>query len=147
FLFLLGNQFVNFSQTLLLTRLIGLEAAATWAICTRAYTLIIQAISRIFETSTSALAEMMVRGESERLLQRFREITEISVNFALVTGIMLAVANGPFVQIWTSGELGWAPWNDLLLGLWLVISVTVKLHTGLVGQTKAFHFMRYIYFL
>ena len=90
---------------------------------------------------------MMVRHEHERLQRRFGEIVEVSVSLAVVAGILLAVANGPFVQVWTAGELGWAPWNDLLLAIWLVTTIAVKLHLGFIGQTKAFHFMRYIYFL
>jgi len=147
FLFAVGAQFVNTSQTLLLTRLIGLDAAATWSVCTRAYLLLVQVIGRVFDYSTSALAEMMVCGERERLLQRFREIAVLSVNLAVAGGALFAVANSSFVEVWTAGRFSWSPWNDLLLAIWLVICIQVKVHTGLVGQTKAFHFMRYIYFL
>jgi len=147
FLYSVGSQFVNTSQTLLLTRLIGLDAAATWTVCTKAYLLLVQVISRVFDYSTSALAEMMVRREHERLLHRFREIAVLSINLAVATGVLFAVANGPFVKIWMAGKFGWSPWNDLLLAVWLVICISVRVHTGLVGQTKAFRFMRYIYFL
>jgi O-antigen/teichoic acid export membrane protein len=147
FLFTLGSQFVNFSQTLLLTRLIGLNAALTWSICTRAYAVLVQVIARIFDFSTSALAEMMVRDERELLLRRFREIAAMSVNLALAAGALFAVGNAPFVEVWTSGTIQWSPLNDLLLAVWLVICITVRVHTGLVGQAKAFRFMRYLYFI
>ena len=147
FLFMMGNQFVNFSQTLLLTRLVGLKEALTWGICTRAYAILLQVISRIFEFSTSALAEMMVRGEREQLLRRFREIEGLSVNLAVAAAVLFAVANGPFVEVWTAGRIKWSPWNDLLLAVWLVICITVRMHAGLVGQAKAFRFLRYLYFL
>ena len=147
FLFTVGNQFINLSQTLLLTRLIGLEAAATWGVCTRAYVVLVQIISRIFDYSSSALAEMMVRGERELLLRRFREICVLSVNLAVVAGVLFAVGNGPFVTAWTSGEIHWPVVNDVLLGIWLVVLITVRLHTGLVGQTKMYRFMRYLFFI
>jgi O-antigen/teichoic acid export membrane protein len=147
FLYALGYQFVNFSQTMLLTRLIGLNAALTWGICTRAYLVLVQVIGRIFDYSTSALAEMMVRGEREQLLRRFRDITVLSVNLAVAAGALFAVGNGPFVKVWTAGRIQWSPLNDLLLAVWLVISIVVRVHIGLVGQTKAFHFMRFIYFI
>jgi O-antigen/teichoic acid export membrane protein len=146
FLFTVGNQFVNLSQTLLLTRLINLDAAGNWSVCTKAYLLLLQTISSFFQYSASALAEMMIRGERERLLRRFREITVVSVNLAVAAGALLAVANGPFVKIWMAGEFGWSPWNDLLLAIWLVMTIEVRMHTGLVGQTKAFRFLRYLYF-
>jgi O-antigen/teichoic acid export membrane protein len=90
---------------------------------------------------------MMVRGERERLLRRFREITVLSVNLAVGAGALLAVGNGPFVKIWTAGKIQWSPLNDLLLGIWLIVCITVRLHTGLVGQTKEIRFMRYLYFI
>jgi len=138
---------MNASQTLLLTRLIGLDAAATWSVCTRAYLLLVQVITRIFDYSSSALAEMIVRGERERLLRRFREIAVLTVNLAVAAGALLAVGNGPFVRVWTAGKIGWPAWNDLLLAIWLVTCLAVRTHCGFVGQTKEFRFMRFIYFI
>jgi O-antigen/teichoic acid export membrane protein len=147
FLVGLGTQIVNASQTVLLTRLIGLDAAAVWSVCTRAYLLLMQVIGRIFDFSSSALAEMMVRGEREQLLRRFREIAVLSVNLAVAAGALFAVGNGPFVKVWTAGRIQWPPLNDLLLAIWLVVGITLKVHTGLVGQTKAFLFLRYLFFI
>jgi O-antigen/teichoic acid export membrane protein len=147
FLFQLGSQFVNLSQTLLLTRLIGLNAALTWGICTRAYTILVQVISRIFDFSSSALAEMIVRKERDRLLRRFREIAILSVNLAVAGGVLFAVCNGSFVEVWTAERIQWSPWNDVLLAVWLVVCMTVRVHIGLIGQTKAFRSLRYLYFI
>jgi hypothetical protein len=43
--------------------------------------------------------------------------------------------------------MGWPPVNDLLLAVWLVVSVSVHAHTGLVGQTKRLGFQRYVFFI
>jgi O-antigen/teichoic acid export membrane protein len=150
FLFALGGQFVNASQVVLLTRLIGLDAATTWSVYTRAYLLLVQVITQIIQFSSSALAEMMVRADRERLLHRFREITMLSLNLAVAAGALFAVGNSAFVQVWKAGiifPVSWSPWNDLLLAVWLIITVMVRVHIGMVGLTKAFHFMRFIYFL
>ena len=72
---------------------------------------------RIFDFSTPALAEMMVRGERDRLLRRFREITVFSASLSVVAGALLAVCNGPFVWLWTGGKIHWSPVNDLLLAV------------------------------
>jgi O-antigen/teichoic acid export membrane protein len=149
-LYSLGAQFVNASQVMLLTRLIGLDAAAVWSVYTRAYTLLVLVIGRIFDFSTSALAEMMVRNDREKLLRRVRDIAVLSVNLAVVAGALFAVDNSAFVQVWKGGtkfQIPWSPWNDLLLAFWLVISTSVRVHSGLVGQAKAFRFLRYLYFL
>jgi O-antigen/teichoic acid export membrane protein len=146
FLVLVGNQFINASQTILLTRLIGLDAAAVWNVCTRGFVLLVQVIARIFDYSTAALAEMMVRGEREILRRRFRELATLAVNLSVAGGVMYASCNTPFVRVWTSGRMDWPAWNDVLLAVFLVINIAVRLHTGLVGQTKVFGFLRFVYF-
>ncbi len=73
-----GNQLITASQTILLTRMLGLQAAATWSICTRAFTLTTQVIFKIFDYACAALAEMIVRQEKERLLFGFRSMIVLS---------------------------------------------------------------------
>lgn len=268
FIYSLGCQLINFSQGILLTRLIGLEAVTVWTVCTRVFVLLQQTIYRIFDYSSTAFAEMIVRGEREVLARRFRQVVVLSTSLSVAAAALFAVCNKPFVHLWTAGrfesprlqaadikmpqllaerllviqdpaarflwdqlspasreqivgrplapkrwetaqrflaqdvnrliESGvrldpqrlnvpataippgvftgtdpstiarfnrhvledafpneiansrrarWSRWNDLLLAIWLVLMVSMHAHTGLVGQAKAFHFMRYIFFL
>lgn len=270
FLYSLGGQLINFSQGILLTRWIGLEAVTVWSVCTRVFVLLQQTIYRIFDYSGSAFAEMIVRGERDRLARRFREVVVLSSSLSIAGAAVFAVCNKSFVDIWTGGRfespllvasdikaprvlverlakradpaaaflweqladatreqitnppnssdawetvqhslavdlnrliqsgtplasprlnpdaawsttqpalavpadpLGvawlnrhvledefvqeiadsrkarWGRWNDLLLAVWLVLMVSMHAHTGLVGQAKAFGFMRYIFFI
>lgn len=270
FLFALGNQLINASQLLVLTRFYGLEAAAAWGICTRVYLVLSLVIYRLFDYSSAALAEMMVRGEKALLQRRFREIVVFSSSLSVAAATMLALCNSPFVSVWTSGRINslkfypsdikdpalferelsaqadplsqflwmnfskkaqgdmealrstkegqnqlkellaselnliangesiytrerfartelskecesfvvvgvsgaehlrlnrylledafpkelansrkahWSPFNDVLLGLWLIVCVATNSHTGLVGQTKNFGFLRFIGFI
>lgn len=147
FLLLMGDKFVNASQTLILTRIIGLEAAAIWTVCTRTYVVLTQIVGRIWDYSTSAMAEMMVRGEREILLRRFREIVILTANLSVAAGIMYAICNSSFVTFWTSGRISWPSVNNVLVGLWLIIGTCTRVHAGLVAQTKRFGFQRFIYFV
>jgi len=147
FLYNIGAQLVSASQTILLTRLVGLDAATVWNVATRAYGMLTVVIYRVFDFSSSALAEMMVRGERERLQQRFRQIVELSMSLAVAAGVMFAIGNGTFLRLWTHGRISWAPVNDVLLAVWLVLCVAVHAHTGLVGQSKVFRFMRFIFLI
>lgn len=270
FLYSLGCQLINFSQGILLTRLIGLEAVTVWSVCTRVFVLLQQTIYRIFDYSGSAFAEMIVRGERDRLARRFREVVVLSSSLSVAAAAVFAVCNKSFVDVWTGGRFEspllvasdikaprvlmerlakradsaaeflwqqlsditrerivnpptspeawenlqnnlatdlnrliqsgmplaaaqlnpdatramrqpaptdsadglavarfnrhiledafvreisdskkarWSRWNDLLLAVWLIIMVSTHAHTGLVGQAKAFGFMRYIFFL
>ncbi len=145
FLYSLGNLLINFSQTLLITRVLGLDVAAVWSVCTRAFSMVSQFIYRIFDFSVPALGEMIVRKEKELLFKRFKAMVILSCSASAVAGLCFAVGNQGFTQWWTRGEIGWAPVNDGLLGAWLVLLVLVRSHTGLVGLTKEFRFLRYLY--
>lgn len=145
FIFFLGSQLVNASQTILLTRVLGLEAAAVWSVCTRVFVLATQVVNRPFVYSCAALAEMMVRQEWERLQRRFKSIVILSTSLSVVAAVLVAVANHSFVQVWSGGRISWPAINDVLLGIWLIVYVNAHSHIGLVGQTKEFGLMRYLY--
>lgn len=147
FLYNIGAQLVSASQTILLTRLVGLDAATVWNVSTRAYGMLTVVIYRVFDFSSSALAEMMVRGERVKLQHRFRQIVEISMSLAVAAAVMFAIANSTFLHYWTHGKISWAPVNDCLLAVWLVLCVSVHAHTGFVGQSKLFRFMRFIFLI
>lgn len=147
FIYTLGSQLINASQTILLTRLLGLDTAAVWSICTRTYNMLTLIIFRIFDYSAPALGEMIVRGEKELLARRFKQLVVFSLAIAVAAGGMFALCNSAFIAVWSSHKIFWPPVNDLLLAAWLVICVNMRIHTGLVGQTKKFYFMRYIFFI
>ena len=146
FLFVLGLQLVNASQTVLITRVLGLEAGAVWSVGTRVFSLLGQIIGRIFDFAAPALAEMIVRGERGRLLERFRSLATLSLSLGIFAGSGYALCNRAFVSVWTSGRMQWAAENDLLLGFWLCLQLLTRVHVGLIGQSKEFRFLRYIYF-
>lgn len=144
FLYVLGTQLINASQTLLLTRVLGLDAAAVWSVCTRAYAVVTLLIFRIFDYAAPAIAEMIVRNEKELLLRRFNSLVLFSVSGSVLAGSIFAVCNQPFVHFWTSGRISWPSLNDALLAVWMVLQAPARCHLGLVGQAKQFGFMRYL---
>jgi O-antigen/teichoic acid export membrane protein len=146
FIYLLGNQFVNASQTILCVKLLGLEMGAIWSIGTRVFELISRGIYQIFDISSSAFAEMMVRNEKTRLLDRFRSTVIVSMSVSILSAAFLALFNQSFVSVWTKGKVSWIPEYDVLLGIWLLFLVLVRCHVGLAGQTKNFKILRWIYF-
>jgi O-antigen/teichoic acid export membrane protein len=145
FLYMIGFQVVTASQMILISRLLGLEAAAIWSICTRTYTLLTQLVCRIFDMSCSPFAEMIVRREWDRLRERFKSLVVLTTSLSVWTGALFVYGNQAFMQWWTQGKIGWAPVNDLLLALYFVLTMTLRYHTGLAGLTKQFHFLRYMY--
>ena len=68
-----------------------------------------------------------------------------SLGATVAAGGVFALCNSAFVNAWW--QIYWPPVNDLLLAVWLAVCVAMHAHTGLVGQTKKFHFMRFIFFI
>jgi O-antigen/teichoic acid export membrane protein len=145
FLMGVGWQFIFASQTILLTRFLGLDMAAVWSVCTRAFTMLTVLVWRIFDPLFPALTEMMVRGERSLLLRRFREISVLATSVSVVGGTLFAVSNDPFVRLWTHGKIHWWVINDLLLSVWFVLGTITRAHTTLATQTKLFGFLRFIF--
>jgi len=139
----LGIQLASASQVIVAGRVLGMEASATWAICTKIYSLGQQFIARILDSAAGGLTELHVRGESSRLRARFAEIVMASGIAAAFIGSGIALLNAPFVEIWSSGKIRWSHTNDLLLGLLLFTTAITRCHIGLVGITKRIRGMKY----
>lgn len=147
FLMNLGGQLTSASQVIIISRLLGTGIAADWAIATKVFTMAQQFIARIMDSSAGGLAEMLVRGETKMLEKRFRDIVMISGVLATAAAAGIALANGPFIELWTSGEVSWFSWNNLLLACLLFTTSITRCHTSLVGITMQIRAMKFIYLI
>lgn len=147
FLVAVGTQLVMASQTMIITRELGLDVAGIWAVGTRAFNMLFQLISRIVSVSMPALSEMIVRGERGILAGRFKDVVVVSASVAGFAAVGLAACNQPFVQILSHGQISWASHYDILLGIWMMLLSIMGCHNNLVLATKDVGMMRYIYFI
>ena len=145
YIFMMGGLLTNSSQLILVTRELGLDAGAVWATCIRPFSLVSQLVYRVSDFSTFSFAEMMVRGERSILRQRFESLICLTASLSVLLGTCYAVCNQSFVTIWTHRLIAWPPENDLLLGIWLVITALLRAHTTLAMQTKVFGWLRYVF--
>jgi O-antigen/teichoic acid export membrane protein len=149
FLVSLGTQLIMASQTLIITRRLGLAVAAAWFAGTRAFTLVNQAIWRISDFSMPAFSEMMVRGEKELLCQRYKAVLVLSASLSGFAAVTYALCNSSFVSVWIPPDrhIYWPASNDVLLGVWMVVLAVLHCHSSFVLITKGIGFMRYVYFV
>jgi O-antigen/teichoic acid export membrane protein len=146
FLLVIGQQLIAASAVPVISRTLGLEAAAVWGIATKVFTLAQQIVYRIFDFSGGALAEMMVRGEAERFRKRFGDVAVLTGLAAAAIGVMLALCNESFLKIWTHGRISWSPVNDVLMAVSFVVYASVRLTIGLITTTKRIGALKFIYF-
>jgi O-antigen/teichoic acid export membrane protein len=147
FLLVVGQQIIAASAVPVISRTLGLEAVAVWGTATKVFTLAQQLVGRIFDFSSGALAEMMVRGETERLKKRFGDIFILTGTTAAACATMAALCNESFLKIWTHGRIAWSPENNLLMAISFFVYASTRLSIGLVGITKQIGAMKFIYFI
>jgi O-antigen/teichoic acid export membrane protein len=146
FLVAVGTQLIMASQTIIITRMLGLEAAAMWGVGVRVFNLLNQLIWRLFDMSGAALVEMFTRGEFARLRDRYQTVCILSFSLSAVLAVSFALCNSLFITIWTHGKIQWPTGNNWLLGLWMITLAVVHCHSGFVLMTKQVGFTRYIFF-
>jgi O-antigen/teichoic acid export membrane protein len=143
----MGSQLVNASQIMILSRVLGLNAAATFAIGTKLLAMGQQFAGRIIESAAPGLTEMFVRGDTTRFSQRFSNIISITAFLATVGAVALIVGNTSFVSFWSSGAVHWnLACDGLIAGLLISTSITRCLIT-VFGLMHGYRPVRHIYLL
>jgi O-antigen/teichoic acid export membrane protein len=147
FLVSVGAQLISASQTLIITRVLGLQAAAAWSVGTRAFTAVSQAVWRISDVSGPGLSEMITRGEDVLLRKRYKALVILTASLSGFGAVGFALCNSPLVTILSHGKIIWPSMNDVLLGAWMIVLSVLHCHNGFVLLTKKVSFMRYVYFI
>ena len=147
FLVSVGTQLIMASQTIVITRMLGLPAAGLWSVGLRVFNLVSQLIWRISDMSGAAFAEMIVRAEVERLRERYRTMVILTTSLSGFAAVSFALCNSLFVPLYSAGKFQWPAANDLLLAIWMIVLAVLHCHNCFVLTTKKVGFMRYVYFV
>ena len=146
FLLAIGNMLITASQVVVVTYTMGAAAAAIWSFTTKTFTMANQFIGRIYNYSSPAFAEMVVRGEQERLQTRFRDVVTLSASAGVLLIMSVALCNQSFLRIWTgSDRMSWNIENDFLMAVYVFAFTTTRCHVGLVCISKDLRAMKFVY--
>jgi O-antigen/teichoic acid export membrane protein len=147
FLVNVGNQVLEASQLIIVTRTMGLTAAAIWSVSTKLFTLVYQLVTKIEGTAIFFFAEMMVRGEKDKLVARFRQIYQLTGAIAVAALAVVVAINGPFVSVWTNPSLAWSLPLSCLFAVAVALNALTRCSSDLIIHTKKIGAFRYVYFL
>jgi O-antigen/teichoic acid export membrane protein len=147
FVLSIGVQMIMMSQSMIVTRTLGLAMAAEWNVGTKMFTLLSQLTWSIVRTSVPTLSEMIVRKEQTRVRERYQDIFILSLSLSGFAAVSLAMCNSLFVPFFSHHKFSWPVTNDLLLGILLVISTAQACHNNFVILTKKIDWLRYVYFV
>lgn len=143
----LGSQLQMASQTIVVSRALGLEQAVVWSVGTKMFNLIVILMGRPFGAAIPVLYEIYARNEMDRLKARFKGIVVLTASLGAFLGISFALCNSLFINCWVGGKIAWSPLNDVLLGFWLFLLSLATTHVNLVNVTKKIGGMRYVLFM
>lgn len=140
----IGQQLLQASQLLIVSRSMGLTAAAVWSVSTKLFALFYQVIIRVENTAIVSFAEMLVRGEKPRLRQRFRQVYQLTAGLAIAGMGAAAALNAPFVAVWASSDLAWGGSNSVLLACLMTCNLLLHCHTDLIIHSTRIGALRYL---
>jgi O-antigen/teichoic acid export membrane protein len=143
----LGSQLVNASQVMILSRVAGLDVAATFAIGTKLFAMGQQLTGRIIESSAPGLTEMFVRGDTARFNLRFDNVIALTTLLATIGASALIAGNTPFISFWTSGTIQWNLLSDCILAALLLATSFSRCLISLFGIAGNMRPIRHIYFI
>lgn len=147
FLVNIGTQLLEASQLMIVSRTMGLTAAATWSVSTKLFTLLYQLTAKVENTAIAFFSEMMVRGEHEKLQASFRKMYQFTGSLA-VCGMLWAVAVNPyFVGVWAGSDVLWPSVNNWLIAALLILNLLLRCHTDFAMHTKKVGLLRFLFFL
>jgi O-antigen/teichoic acid export membrane protein len=146
FLVNIGTQLLEASQLMIVSRTMGLTAAATWSVSTKLFSLLYQLTAKVENTAVVFFSEMIVRGEHPTLQSRFRQMYQVTGGLA-VCGMLGAVAVNPyFVCAWASSEVLWPSLNNWLIAALLILNLLLRCHTDFAMHTKSIGLLRFLFF-
>ena len=142
----LGSQLLNATQVIIISRTLGLDAAANYSIGTKLFAMGQQLYHKVIESSGPGLTEIFVQGRIPRFIERFWDSVALTLVAAIFAAVGIAAGNNSFVQIWTHGAVSWTLVSDLLLALLLLLTSVTRNYVGLFGILKDFRKVRVLYF-
>jgi O-antigen/teichoic acid export membrane protein len=143
FLQSLGQQLVNTLPMLLISRWMGLDAAAIWSVANRSYFILRQILGRPFQYGVSMMADLLSNKGQKAMLARWMDMSQLMTAAALALYPICAAMNREFLSIWTHGAIGWSRLDDLACGIYYFLLVSLFPWYGIVGINKKFGITRY----
>lgn len=143
----IGSLVLNSLPQLMIVRLLGLEAGATWSVCTRPFAILRQVVGRPFDIGLPMLYDTYIAGNMKAVTEHW---SQLSQGILAVSGVVFSVAaanNAVFVGLWTGGRIHWDDSNHWLLAAHFFVITAAGLASGSLGMSKTIGKVRFIGFL
>lgn len=140
----IGSQLITASQVMVVSRCIGLEAAATFAVSTKIYTMAMMLLNNPLSSAAPVLTEIYVQKNLNRFFKRYWDLVFLTLAVSTLFATGIAAGNSSFVSLWTHGRISWNWQGDCILAVLIVLRNLNGCFIGLFGLTKDWRPVRYI---
>lgn len=140
----LGNQFVNATHLMIISKVISVEAAAIYAVSTKFFTMVIQFVNHPISSAASPLTEMYVRGEKNKFERRYWDLIKLCLAVGTIGAVGLAAGNRSVVELWTHQKIQWMWSGDLYFALLVILKGLNGNFIGMFGIVKDWRPVRWI---
>lgn len=140
----IGSLVLSSLPQLMIVRLLGLEAGATWSVCTRPFAILRQVVGRPFDIGLPMLYDNYIAGNMKAVTERW---SQLSQGILAVSGVVFSVAaanNAVFVGLWTGGRIHWESSNHWMLALHFFVITAAGMASGSLGINKIIGKVRFI---
>lgn len=138
-----GGQWVAGLPLLLLPRLLGLEAAALWTVCSRPFMVLRQLVWKPGEISISMLCELYTKGELLRMLARWSHVTQFVTCLSVCAFCVCAANNSAFLPLWLRKSVDWPAHLNWLFAMYCIAAMATGSVVSTLGFEKRMGFVRF----
>jgi O-antigen/teichoic acid export membrane protein len=142
----IGGMILSSLPQLMIARLLGLEASATWSVATRPFAILRQIVGRPFDVALPMIYDSYIHGNMKTVTTRWQEVTQVVLAISGATYAVAAANNATFLHLWTSGRIHWEPANHWILACYFYVITMAGLAFGAIGIDKSIGKSRFVGF-
>jgi hypothetical protein len=138
-----GQQFVASLPVLIVTKTIGLDAAAIWTVGIRPFFILHQLLRRPFQYAFTTLADAFANRGVDQTIGPWIRIARWTTLGSLVVFPTCVIFNADFMRLWTHGKIAWTLPEASVCGLYFLLLSILNSFYGMVGINKKIGIIRF----
>lgn len=138
-----GQQVVASLPVLIITRTLGLDAAAIWTVGVRPFFILHQLLRRPFQYAFTMLADTFANLGACQAMNPWIRISRLTTIGSMVVFPTCVIFNADFMRLWTHGKIAWSFQEAWVCGLYFLLLSILNSFYGMVGINKKIGIIRF----
>jgi hypothetical protein len=138
-----GQQFVASLPVLIVTRMLGLDAAAIWTVGVRPFFILHQLLRRPFQYTFTILSDAFANRGADQTIGPWIRIARWTTLGSMVVFPTCVIFNADFMRLWTHGKIAWTLSEAVTCGAYFLLLSILNSFYGMVGINKKIGVIRF----